>query len=41
MRDRFTLRTRKSPPSRTRQIAPLAGAVLALAVVVPRPARGP
>lgn len=35
MRDRFTLRTRKSPRSRTRQIAPLAGAVLALAVVVP------
>ena len=35
MRDRFTLRTRKSPRSRTRQIAPLASAVLALAVVVP------
>lgn len=35
MRDRFTLRTRKSPRIRTRQIAPLASAVLALAVVVP------
>jgi hypothetical protein len=35
MRTRFTLRTRKSPRSRTRQIAPLASAVLALAIVVP------
>ena len=35
MRDRFTLRTRKSSRIRTRQIAPLASAVSALAVVVP------